>query len=298
MKKLIALSLGILLILCLSVNVFAAEPIWQVSGDKIGFKNFKEMAYTTSELYSHTDEANSDYHSENKTLDGTNITYKHITPAGVEARPQKQINLDIPIGNPEEIFIVGGQIMNDGDEFFLELKEGMCIKVVVRTNYSVTPKIKFDNFTKVVEAPALAATGDWEEVYFTIPSGISSTVFNFCLFIFGDTNKEDYIEGAYADVAAIAIFKNYDEAASSNIAPELIKSSASEEPTATETPIATETPDVTETPATTETPETTPVETLSTQGKVAAPQTADTFVIAALATLISAGAAAIFKKKR
>lgn len=224
MKKFISLALSVIFLLSMAICVSAANPIWQTNGAAIGFKCFSDATFHTDDFYSHGTEENSDYYCENATDEASGIAYKHIIPAGVESRPQKQINLATAVGPADEIFIVGGIMINEGEEFFLDYTKGLCFKAVVRSNFATTPKIKYNNYSIAVEVEAaMKGNGKWEEVYIVFPEN-TETVTNteILFFIFGDVNKEDYPEGAYADITALAAFNNLDDAVSCNIAPELI----------------------------------------------------------------------------
>lgn len=300
MKKLISLTLSALLLLGMTICVSAAEPVWKRSGAEIGFKNFSDGIFYTDEMYSHGVEENSDYYCENMTDEATGLVYKHITAAGVATRPQKQINLVVPIGPADEIFMVNGTVVNDGDEFFLEVTSGYCFKAVVRTNYAMTSKITYDSGFAEAQSP-LTANDQWEELYIVFPDGMGAKTFDqMAFFIFGGANKEDYPDGAYADIAAFAAFKSLDEAVATNIAPELISETSAPVAVATET-------DATEAPATetveTKAPETTApatetgaTEVVATADK--APQTFDAGVIAAVAAIVSAAGFTVAKKRK
>ena len=310
MKKFISLTLSAILLLSMALCVSAADPIWQTGGADIGFKCFSDSVFHQDDFYSHAAEENSDYYCENATDEATGIAYKHITPAGLDTRPQKQINLATAVGPAEEIFMVNGMLINEGDEFFLDYTKGLCVKAVVRTNFATTPSIKYNNYSTIVEAEtAMAGTGEWEEVYIVFPED-TETVTNaeILFFIFGDINKEDYPEGAYADIAALAAFKTLSDAVSCNIAPELIaapSAPAAAETTApeteapeTEAPVETEAPE-TEAPETepvVDEPETTAPVAAPAETTAPAPQTFDAVTVTALAAIMSAGTAVIIKK--
>ena len=307
MKKFISLTLSAILLMSMALCVSAADPIWQVSGEAIGFKCFPENAFHQDDFFSHAADENSDYYCENATDDATGFDYKHITAAGVDTRPQKQINLATAVGPAEEIFMVNGVLINEGDEFFLTYTKGLCFKAVVKSNYAITPMIKYKDYSIAIEAEApMAGNGEWEEVYIVFPEDTeATTVAEIYFFIFGNENKEDYPEGAYADVAALAAFKSLDDAVSCNIAPELIAAPSAPAAAVPETEAAVETEAIVETadPETeavveTVAPETEAPEVVAPAEPVQAPQTFDAVTIAVLSAVISGGTALISKKNR
>lgn len=298
MKKFISLALVTVLLLSMALCVSAADPIWQKNGAEIGFKCFPENSFHTDDFYSHAVEENSDYYCENATDEATGIVYKHITPAGVETRPQKQINLATAVGPAEEIFMVDGMLLNEGEEFFIDYTKGLCFKAVVRTNFATTPKIKYNNYSTAVEAESvMTGNGEWEEVYIVFPED-TETVTNaeILFFIFGDVNKEDYPEGAYADIAALAAFKSLNDAVSCNIAPELIAADSDHVADVSETESLAETT-ASETEPVDDEPETvSPVVDTPAATPTTAPQTFDAITIIAAAMIMSAGTAVVVKK--
>lgn len=108
-----------------------------------------------------------------------------------------------------------------GEETTVDVAAGMCVKTVVRTNYSQQPILKYKE--RSVDVPAEAAlvgNGKWEEVYFVFPADTEPTAVDwFSFFPFGGTNKEDFPEGIYIDIAAYAIFGSLDDAKAVDLTP-------------------------------------------------------------------------------